>query len=160
MAGIRRRTVERILKHFDKLEVDFENGKILNKKEYTDEKGYKYILLDSVKIRVHVALMVLAGYDVVGKVINHKNGDKHDNRIENLEIITQKENVLHARKHGFLKSKLTESDVREIRKLLKMGVKPSKIAKEYGVSNLTIYNIRDGKTWKWLDSEDNSESSD
>lgn len=29
-------------------------------------------------------------------VVNHINGDRHDNRLENLECITQKENVLHA----------------------------------------------------------------
>lgn len=29
-------------------------------------------------------------------VVNHINGERHDNRLENLECITQKENVLHA----------------------------------------------------------------
>lgn len=33
-------------------------------------------------------------------VVNHKNLDKSDNRAENLEWITQKENIAHAMKNG------------------------------------------------------------
>ena len=48
-------------------------------------------------------------------------------------------------KHGM--AKLTEDDVRYIKSCGKSG---SELAREFGVHNSTIYNIRNGKSWRHL----------
>lgn len=88
--------------------------------------------------------------------VNHKNGIKSDNRVENLEWNTQSENVKHAYSHGLNSnigernkaSKLTEKQVLEIREKYtpkKYGLK--KLAKEYGVHLATIGYIIQKKLW-------------
>lgn len=47
-------------------------------------------------------------------------------------------------------AKLTEEDVLRIRELMKQGIKPTVIAREYGVTSTTIYYIRNGKSWSYL----------
>jgi DNA invertase Pin-like site-specific DNA recombinase len=44
--------------------------------------------------------------------------------------------------------KLTLQDVREIRKLLALGVTQAGIAYAYGVSKMAVSNIKTGRTWK------------
>ena len=75
--------------------------------------------------------------------INHKDGNRLNNVIENLEWCTASENIIHAFATGLsknargedsVKSKLKESDVLEIRRLHSLGI--SKIIAE--PSNLLI----------------------
>lgn len=91
--------------------------------------------------------------------VNHKNFDRTDNRVENLEWCTQKENCQHAVKNGHAAnnrggrhgmSKLTEPDVLEIVSMLKNNSPVKDVAKVFCVSAQCIYDIRSGKRWGHL----------
>ncbi len=86
--------------------------------------------------------------------INHINGLKHDNRIENLEWCTQKENIHHAYRIGLRAglenhptAKLTNRQVLSIRKSKQKSID---LAIKYEVNPVTISYIRTGKSWKNL----------
>ena len=81
-------------------------------------------------------------------VINHKNGIKVDNSIDNLEFVTYSENVLHALKAGLRKSKLSISDIEFIIKNYKSRDKEfgaKALATKYSVNERTIRRIANGE---------------
>lgn len=105
-----------------------------------------------------VAMAFVPGYKV-GKQINHKNGMKLDNRAENLEWVTPKENSHHSRVTGLYDnrgrkhsmSKLTEADVIAIRATANIGI-PNyvTIGKAYGVNKTCIRKIVTRETWRHI----------
>ena len=89
--------------------------------------------------------------------VNHKDGNKQNNTLENLEWCTSSENQKHAYKMGLQQarrgeknnfSKLSEKDIKKIFDLRKQGLTQQKIAEEIGCTRSNISYILNKKTWQ------------
>lgn len=121
--------------------------------------GYLQVTLNGHHKRVHLLVLeAFKGKKPDGHEGNHKDGDKKNNNIDNLEWVTPSENMkhsydigLHPKKTGekHPMSKLTKEDVINIRKVLinKKWGDVSRLAHEYDVNKSTISSISRGKTW-------------
>lgn len=89
-------------------------------------------------------------------LINHINGLPWDNRKENLEWCTPKENVTHAISMGLHnnrgensgRARITEADVATIRRLCSEGEDRFAVAKKFGISRKYVTDIFLGRAWK------------
>jgi DNA-binding XRE family transcriptional regulator len=100
------------------------------------------------------------------RTVNHLNGNKYDNNVDNLEWASHSMNVLHAYENGLAvhavgvnwhNSKLNDDKVREIRsRYSDGGVTMESLAKEFGVSRKTLSKAIEGKTWRHVDPIKNS----
>lgn len=86
--------------------------------------------------------------------INHKDCNKLNNSLNNLEWCTRQQNITHAKENALIAigsrigiSKLDESKVKEIRTMLKFGVKQRLIAKKFGVAQTIISRINTCAIW-------------
>jgi hypothetical protein len=89
--------------------------------------------------------------------INHINGIKTDNRVNNLQWVTQSENQLHAYKLGLQPSRsgetngratLTNEKVTALKELYNSGKSAKEVSEIMNVNIYTVRQIISGRTWK------------
>lgn len=141
---------------------NMETKRILS--QYVDKDGYLHstIILDGHQYHSGVHRLVAIAFipNPENKPqVNHKNGVKYINVLDNLEWATSSENVKHAFDTGLKFSKLgednslsvyTEKQIRKVCKLLEQGMSNKEISKQTGVERKYITDIKKGRRWKHI----------
>lgn len=127
-------------------------------KPYLDRDGYKRVTLTingrTKHYSVHrlVALTYLVN-EYNKPEVNHIDGNKLNNSLENLEWVTRSENTQRAydnkQQIALGKPKLNPTLVKEIREN-KENLNREQLARKYNVSCGCIQHIRRGRTWKTI----------
>ena len=139
------------------------NGRIGDKLRFvklTSSNGYlglrykgKFILIHRILYRKFI------GDLKPGMVVNHKDGVKNNNSIENLELVSDSENSLHAYREKLKiptklfgranpSAKFSTEEAEEIRRIhAEEGLNYSQIARLYNTSRVTIRSIVTLKTY-------------
>jgi len=128
-----------------------------------DTNGYSSVILSKNQItnqfRVHrlVADAFIPNVENL-KCVNHIDGNKKNNKVENLEWVTHSENSRHSVKIGLTqkkdnsgvnnpRSRVNDSIVILIRNDFNNGLSHGELMKKYNLPSSTISNIKLKKTW-------------
>lgn len=128
-----------------------------------DKRGYNTLWIRSIgpkrNYQVHTLVaMTFLGYTrASGLTINHINGNKSDNRVSNLEVVTIQSNIKHAINTGLwdcrgekhIHAKFTSTDIAVIReKYANSKISYQELADCYNVGKSTIARIINHQSYK------------
>lgn len=141
------------------------DGHVRNKKtqrilaEFAGKDGYLRTQFEGKTRTVHrVIAKAFLPIEEGKNVVNHKDGNKKNNSVENLEWCTESENLKHAYSCGLKSSvgekngrtKLNADDVQFIKENYKKGDKEygaKALGKKFGVAHQTICAVVSGQNW-------------
>jgi len=123
---------------------------------YINAYGYQTTTISvngkCIKLHIHKLVYSHFGKKVLnGKTLHHKDGNKSNNHIDNLEILTRKD---HSKIHGFTgingndrNGSLTKKQAIEVKMLLKLGcLTINNIAAMYNVCHVTVSKLKNKDT--------------
>ena len=136
------------------------NGALLKLKPVHNGRGYTHIVIrmadgKAKTYQVHaIVLDAFVGPKPEGLEARHHNNVRDDNRLDNLSWATRSVNNLDKHAHGTMpigekhsQAKLTESQVKELRRKLHKGSTFAAISEEYGITHVTAARIYRGILW-------------
>ena len=116
------------------------------KSQNIGKRGYKYVTLnrksDNTQIKVYVHKIIALAFinNAKYECINHKDGNKLNNAINNLEFCTNQENIVHAWNNNLI---IRNERVFKLEfnngKILLNTMK--ELQKETGISKITLYDL-------------------
>ena len=128
--------------------------------------GYLSVMLydkNNTGVRLLVHRLVISTFNPIANSddfhVNHIDGNKINNYIDNLEWVTRSENTLHAYRTGLMKAgeannfcKINEATVHEICKLLEQNYYPTEISRMLNLQGhrTLISEIKRRKNWKHI----------
>jgi hypothetical protein len=112
--------------------------------------GYLCISINKIKYLVHrlVAQNFLLENDFKKTIVNHKDSERSNNKVENLEWVTNSENIKHGADKGNYSKKLKKEDVLSILKDTENTT--AFLSEKFSVSKTNILLIRKRKIWKHI----------
>jgi antitoxin component HigA of HigAB toxin-antitoxin module len=127
------------------------NRKGLWLKQNKNHKGYYCVTLtrDGSRKSFFVARLVAKSYipnDEQLPQVNHIDGDKCNNNVDNLEWTTNQLNTRHAYKNGLRMVKTTESVMASIKVMNQIGISQREIGTRLGLNQSTVSRVLSGKT--------------
>jgi hypothetical protein len=124
---------------------------------FVGNRGYKTTLIGTKRLCFHrIVVEHFIGKIPKGMHVNHKDGNKQNNAVANLEIVTPTENARHSVVIGLtacgsksVSAKLDEQKVRYIRETYGSGNATFQgLADHFGVTISLIFNIVRRTRWK------------
>lgn len=130
-------------------------------------KGYRHIKLWNYNCQVkcekihRLVAGAFLGLDLEDSTVevNHEDTNRLNNRLDNLKIVTHKQNMEHAASNNLMSkvygeqnhaSKLTDAQIKDIKLRYGLGISPTEIALKFGITRKSVYNIVTNRTWSYV----------